>query len=102
MNQQRIRDYKYIRNTLPKKTLPDSGVVEIEVLKFTIDDKEYIGEPKSTWEKWINSSFNTDGFQIDRYNTVCNKDGYGVYLDGTSIQVLSSATIVDKGKYIIS
>ena len=48
MNQQRIRDYKYIRNTLPKKTLPDSEVVSNGDFYFYIENTKYYAEADMT------------------------------------------------------
>lgn len=96
MNQQRIRDYKYIRNTLPKKTLPDSEVVSNGDFYFYIENTKYYAEADMTWEDWVNSVFNTENAVISD-NWVDFKDF--VLIDSNSMQVYPSDLVKENHRY---
>ena len=42
---------------------------------FTIDGKTYQAEENMTWEEWVNTSYNTDGFYHPMADGIYNKDG---------------------------
>lgn len=61
-----------------------------DTFTFIIDDVEYQAEEGMTWEQWINSKYNTNGFYIyEKYNyeyiafsngdTVISTNGAGVF-----------------------
>jgi hypothetical protein len=47
---------------------------EGKLIIFFIDSSIYYSEEVMTWEEWVNSSYNTDGFYIS-YNVIHSKDG---------------------------
>ena len=96
MNQQRIRDYKYIRNTLPKKTLPDSEVVSNGDFLFYIEKVVYYAEADMTWDEWVNSVYNVDKLTI---SGEWIEVGNAVLVDSNGAQVKPSYLIKEKEKY---
>lgn len=59
-----------------------SGGVTKKKIKFTIDSKSYEADEGMTWEQWVNSTYNTDGFvitgqKIMRNNYVVRKNSGG-------------------------
>lgn len=97
MNQQRMRDYKYIRNTLPKKTLPDSWGISGGDFYFYIDSTIYYAEVNMTWNSWVNSIFNKDGYKINN-GTVVNNDNLIVVNSG-SRPVQARTKIIENHTY---
>lgn len=43
-------------------------IPKIKLITFYADNIEYQTEEGMTWEEWINSGYNTDGFYISEYN----------------------------------
>ena len=65
------------------------------LITFTIDRTEYHAEVGMTWEEWVNSSYNTDGFELSNNVIVASdKDFYIFYSD--------YFTYVDKNSIISS
>ena len=91
-----MREYKYIRNTLPisNRTMTLDPFYTRPV--FYIDSNEYNFILGMTWDDWVNSSFNTDGFTIDgEWINV----GSAVLMDSSANQVKPSYLIKEREKY---
>ena len=61
MDSKKMREYKYIRNTLPISNRYMNGE---NLVEFSIDSKQYDFEEGMTWRDWVNSAFNTENAVI--------------------------------------
>lgn len=97
MDSKKMREYKYIRNTLPianrTMTLDLSSTRPV----FNIDSDEYVFILGMTWEDWVNSSFNTDGYKIDG-STVANSDRT-LWVASNWSPVQATTKIIENYKY---
>ncbi len=56
--------------TLAEVTCPEGEVTVVEkTISFSIAGTQYTAKPGMTWEQWIESDYNTDGYQYG-YNTI--------------------------------
>ena len=60
-------------------------VLESELITFTINDIEYQAEEGMTWEEWINSEYNNNGYHSD--------DGEYVYVQSSSSDHIRSIRV---------
>lgn len=69
----------------------------IKLITFTIDGVTYQAEPGMTWEEWVNSKYNTDGYLV--LNTAATKlvatSGSNT-VEGKSIQTAGTVHPTDK------
>lgn len=68
------------------------------VIKFSINDTQYMGEELSTWNDWVNSIYNTDGYTLSNTN-VLSADGVKVMVDG--VAVVATDAITSQGVYTL-
>ena len=68
-----------------------------KLITFTIDGVTYQAEPGMTWEKWVNSKYNTGGFSTKK--SFVMKDAY-IIKEGNNF--IKETHIIDssKGYYI--
>lgn len=52
--------------------------VEIPIVKFTIDGKTYEAYSGMSWEDWVNSEYNQDGFHLGTDNLVYDANDYTI------------------------
>lgn len=57
MDSKKMREYKYIRNTLP---ISNRAMTLDLSSTFNIDDNEYFFILGMTWNDWVNSTFNKE------------------------------------------
>ena len=57
----------------------DTGEPEVGDFTFYIDGFEYQANEGMTWEDWVDSIFNTDGYSASLTGAVYDSNGYGVY-----------------------
>lgn len=68
------------------------------LFSFTIDGIEYQAKPGMTWNDWMSSDYNTDGFAMYN-NYVCISHGVGVYAVGEGVYALENYTnTIEEGK----
>ena len=81
-----------------------SSPPKVTLIRFTIAGTSYQAEDGMTWGEWVESEYNTNGYQIDNQG-----DGNGLYiqLDGgwhvktsDSALVTSVNAVIDGGQYI--
>lgn len=58
----------------------------INLITFTVDGVEYQAEKGMTWEAWVNSDYNTDGFYISGNFTY--KDNKYIYMNGEPYAII--------------
>lgn len=75
---------------------------EVNVITFTINGNEYQAEEDMTWEKWVNSSYNTNTNIIINNGFVCYTNNYFIMDSVNTIFVLPSAHIINKNTYVIA
>lgn len=64
--------------TLENCTISFIEELEKTIIQFTIDGTTYTAESGMTWEEWVNSSYNTDGYftgALSNNNDVYKADG---------------------------
>ena len=61
MDSKKMREYKYIRNTLPISSRHMNGESLVE---FSIDSEKYDFEEGMTWKDWVSSAFNIENAVI--------------------------------------
>lgn len=64
--------------------------------------KEYESDANMTWEQWVNSSYNTDGFYISSDKIYHPNSKNAIYEDGGGIPCKPSDIISPNGSYIDS
>ena len=52
------------------------GFIEKKLITFTIKDMEYYAKDGMTWEEWVNSSYNVDGFTVISTGVYKHNVGY--------------------------
>lgn len=59
------------------------GTVFGVTISFTIDRVTYQAEEGMTWEEWVASNYNIDGFIFDKKGFICTSDGnsYVIYVN---------------------
>lgn len=100
MDSKKMREYKYIRNTLPISNRHMNGESLVE---FSIDSEKYDFEEGMTWNDWVNSAFNTIGLRSTNWG-VTDSSGFGIYDSAATgaKPVQGKDKIKTLGKYIIS
>ena len=92
-----VKPYISLITTSPKKMKYEKKVLT-NLITFYIDNTQYQAEEGMTWEEWVNSEYNTDGFYIsdqktykgdmwiylrgEPYTVILNNAKYALYLDG--------------------
>ena len=71
-------------------TVVNDGEESGGLINFTIDGTSYQAEEGMTWEEWVNSSYNTDGFIIDCAGLI----KIGAYFIGTEEDYVSHSDII--------
>lgn len=77
-------------------TIADIDNICIPKITFTISGIQYQAQEGMTWEQWVNSSYNTDGFIIHNTNHVGIATYMHLYLNW---YVYSTDTIIPNGTY---
>ncbi len=73
-------------------------------IEFTFAAEPYTAEPNMTWEEWVGSEYNKDGFTLS--DDTGKKDGHvyyqggAVFYEADTTEVLSSEVIEANGKYV--
>lgn len=94
MDSKKMREYKYIRNTLPISNRHMNGE---NLVEFSIDSEKYDFEEGMTWNDWVNSAFNTDGYIIDG-STIANSDK-NLWVASNSRLVQVTTKIIENYEY---
>lgn len=77
------------------------------LITFTIDNVEYKAKKDMTWEDWVNSEYNIDGYIINSVNNgiytgssyfICHEDATDGYV---SSKVLADEVITNKPYYLV-
>lgn len=67
------------------------------------DYKQYIGEENMTWNQWVNSEYNVDGYSLqyvnDSVTLIINSDGFGVIKPGDNGSVQHTDIIINNAYY---
>lgn len=77
----------------------------IRIITFTIDGDEFQAQEGMTWNEWLNSSYNINGFiiggrgitRLDHKDKLCYKNSYGGHYSDSD--VLSSHTVYPIGYF---
>ena len=87
---------------------PDTGDgEEATLITFTIDGTEYKAEDGMTWQEWVGSKYNTDGYKVVEYNDTnyispADDSGFvGKLINGTKAYFIADRTI-EEGDHIIN
>jgi hypothetical protein len=84
---------------------PNSNVVkgwnEDECITFTIGDTTYNAIEGMTWEQWVNSEFNTDGYYIYSSWVRIDKPNYKI-VTSSEISHSTNDVIVANHSYILN
>lgn len=59
---------------------------KLPLYNFIVNDILYQSEPNMTWEQWINSKYNTEGYTVYDREFIYNSDGKTVYFSGTPVR----------------
>lgn len=76
-------------------------VTETSVISFTVEDTSYTAINGMTWEDWINSEYNINGFDVDDFGCVSSDSGRPV-IRNTGQFCLSSDKIIANYNYSTS
>lgn len=71
---------------------------EVGTITFTIADVTYTADEGMTWEEWIASEYNTDGYYAGEYDFVYSADGSTVHNPG-GMNANAFETITDGAAY---
>lgn len=69
------------------------------IITFKIGSTSYLGENQMTWNDWVNSSYNTDGYK-NTNNYLCTSSGVQVKFNNSPVPITS--LITPSGNYISS
>ena len=69
------------------------------LISFTIDVTEYHAEEGMTWEEWVNSSYNTDGFELSNNVIVASDKDYYIFYSDYFTYVDKNSIISSTEKY---
>ena len=73
---------------------------EVSLISFTIDSTTYQAEDGMTWEEWVESDYNIDGYTIgSAFNSINSTTGKYVAYSGS--HELYTATIVSGRDYTL-
>ena len=69
------------------------------LISFTVFNRSFHAEEGMTWEQWVASTYNTNGYSI-HYDTVCiGSSAYHDYITYGNVRVNPTNTIINGGTY---
>ena len=72
------------------------------IISFTIDETSYQAEKGMTWGEWVDSDYNTDGWEIVGSNNIIQKGEYAVYSPGDNVNVVRPSNEIVSNRHDFS